>query len=47
MPTRTLKEVSAPYTVNLEDEAVGRDTVIIRRLYKISSPRVSHIPLNQ
>ena len=31
MATRTLKEVSAPYTVNAEDEAIGRDTIIIRR----------------
>ena len=31
MPARTLKEVSTHYTVNLEDEAIGRDTVIIRR----------------
>jgi len=31
MTARTVKEVSTPYTVNPEDEAIGRDTVIIRR----------------
>lgn len=31
MADRTLKEVSTPYTVNAEDEAVGRDTIIVRR----------------
>ena len=31
MATHTLKEVSVPYTVNAEDEAVGRDTIVIRR----------------
>ena len=31
MTTRTLKEVSVPYTVNAEDEAIGRDTIVIRR----------------
>jgi hypothetical protein len=31
MATHTLKEVSVPYTVNAEDEAIGRDTIVIRR----------------
>jgi hypothetical protein len=31
MSTHTLKEVSVPYTVDAEDEAVGRDTIVIRR----------------
>jgi hypothetical protein len=31
MTARMLKEVNAPYTVNAEDEAVGRDTIVIRR----------------
>jgi Family of unknown function (DUF5678) len=31
MSSHTLKEVSVPYTVNIEDEAVGRDTIVIRR----------------
>jgi hypothetical protein len=31
MATHTLKEVSTPYTVSAEDEAVGRDTIVIRR----------------
>ncbi len=31
MVTHTLKEVSVPYTVNAEDETVGRDTIVIRR----------------
>jgi hypothetical protein len=31
MATPTLKEVSVPYTVNTGDEAVGRDTIVIRR----------------
>ncbi len=31
MVERTLKEVNTPYIVNAEDEAIGRDTVIIRR----------------
>jgi hypothetical protein len=31
MSTHTLKEVSVPYTVNAEDEAIGRDTIVIRR----------------
>ncbi len=31
MTTRTLKEVSMPYLVNAEDEAIGRDTIVIRR----------------
>ncbi len=31
MATRTLKEVSVPYIVNAEDEAIGRDTIVIRR----------------
>jgi hypothetical protein len=31
MITRTLREVSAPYTVNADDEAIGRDTIVIRR----------------
>jgi hypothetical protein len=31
MTTHTLREVSAPYTVNPDDEAVGRDTIIITR----------------
>jgi hypothetical protein len=30
LTTRTLREVSAPYTVNADDEAVGRDTIVIR-----------------
>jgi hypothetical protein len=29
--THTLKEVSVPYTVSAEDEALGRDTSVIRR----------------
>ena len=31
MTMHTIKEVSVPYTVNAEDEAVGRDTIVIRR----------------
>jgi hypothetical protein len=31
MTTHTLKEVSMPYLVNAEDEAIGRDTIVIRR----------------
>lgn len=31
MTTHTLREVNAPYTVNPDDEAVGRDTIIIIR----------------
>jgi len=31
MATHTIKEVSLPYTVNAEDEAIGRDTIVIRR----------------
>lgn len=31
MTARILKEVNAPYTINTEDEAVGRDTIIVRR----------------
>ena len=31
MTTHMLKEVSIPYTVNAEDEAIGRDTIVIRR----------------
>lgn len=31
MTPRTLRDVSTPYTVNAEDEAVGRDTIVIRR----------------
>jgi hypothetical protein len=31
MTTHTLKDVSVPYTVNAEDEAIGRDTIVIRR----------------
>jgi len=31
MTTHTFKEVSVPYLVNAEDEAVGRDTILIRR----------------
>jgi hypothetical protein len=31
MAAHTLKEVSVPYTVDVEDEAVGRDTIVIRR----------------
>ncbi len=31
MTARTLREVSVPYTVNAEDETIGRDTIIIRR----------------
>ncbi len=31
MAMRTLKEVSVPYTVSAEDEAIGRDTIVIRR----------------
>ena len=31
MAPRALREVNAPYTVNSEDEAIGRDTIIIRR----------------
>jgi hypothetical protein len=31
MTTQPLKEVSTPYTVNAEDEAIGRDTIVIRR----------------
>lgn len=31
MATHTLKEVSVPYTVSAEDEALGRDTSVIRR----------------
>jgi len=29
--TRMLKEIFVPYTVNAEDEAIGRDTLVIRR----------------
>ncbi len=31
MTPHTLKEVNAPYTVDAEDEAIGRETIIIRR----------------
>jgi hypothetical protein len=31
MTSHTLKEVSIPYTVSAEDEAIGRDTIVIRR----------------
>ena len=31
MTQQTLREVNMPYTVNPDDEAVGRETVIIRR----------------
>ncbi len=31
MNARTLREVNAPYTVNPDDEALGRDTIIIHR----------------
>ena len=31
MSPRTLKEVNTPYVVNPEDEALGRDTIVIRR----------------
>jgi len=31
MARQALREVNAPYTVNSEDEAIGRDTIIIRR----------------
>ena len=31
MATPTLKEVSVPYTVDAENEAIGRDTIVIRR----------------
>lgn len=31
MAAHILKEVSVPYTVNAEDEAIGRDTIVIRR----------------
>ena len=31
MVAHTLKEVSMPYTVSAEDEAIGRDTIVIRR----------------
>ena len=31
MVPRTLKEVSAPYTVSAEDESIGRETVIVHR----------------
>jgi len=31
MNARTLREVNAPYTVNPDDEAIGRDTIIIHR----------------
>ena len=31
MTVQTLKEVNAPYTVNPEDDAVGRETILIRR----------------
>jgi hypothetical protein len=31
MATHTLKEVSVPYLVNADDEAIGRDTIVIRR----------------
>jgi hypothetical protein len=31
MTTHSLKEVTTPYTVNAEDEAIGRDTIVIRR----------------
>ncbi len=31
MVDRVLKEVNAPYTVTADDEAIGRQTIIIRR----------------
>jgi hypothetical protein len=31
MTEKVVKEVSAPYLVNVEDEAIGRETIIIRR----------------
>jgi hypothetical protein len=31
MGTRSLREVNTPYTVSTEDEAIGRDTIIVRR----------------
>jgi antitoxin (DNA-binding transcriptional repressor) of toxin-antitoxin stability system len=31
MTAQTLREVNAPYTVNPDDEAIGRETIIIRR----------------
>ena len=31
MPNQTLREVSAPYLVNPADEALGRETIIVRR----------------
>ncbi|HET7089609.1 MAG TPA: DUF5678 domain-containing protein [Anaerolineae bacterium] len=31
MARQALREVNAPYTVNSEDEAIGRDTIVIRR----------------
>ncbi|CAG0927772.1 hypothetical protein TFLX_00612 [Thermoflexales bacterium] len=32
MAAHTLKEVSVPYTVSAEDESIGRDTIVIRRM---------------
>ena len=31
MPEQILREVNAPYTVDPDDEAIGRETIIIRR----------------
>ena len=31
MTEKVVKEVSTPYLVNIEDEAIGRETIIIRR----------------
>ncbi len=31
MTEKTFKEVSTPYLVNADDEAIGRETIIIRR----------------
>jgi len=31
MSQQTLREVNAPYTINPDDEALGRETIIIRR----------------
>jgi len=31
MPEQILREVTTPYTVNPDDEAIGRETIIIRR----------------
>lgn len=31
MATHAVRDVQAPYTVNPDDEAVGRDTIIIHR----------------